>query len=201
LTSAPPEASSFENVAGLARQHKKCLKEIIALLKMCGGTGYYVEFKILNSRHYGTPQNRERVYIVGQRRDCVMQKFTWPEEDEPSTALAAILVDPAEVDEDTKKGGWTPRMLGFIDEAEKKMAKQGVDVHTSPCSIDIMRSPKFGLSVTHNYSQCLTRTRAASGGFFVTSVGRMLDIKEMMKLQGFNERQWDYQARSLVASG
>ena len=196
-----PRGFIIENVPGLARRHKKCLKEIVDLLTMCAGVGYNVHTKIFNSRNFGVAQNRERIYLVGQRRDCVMEEFKWPEPHVASTTLADILLDPAKVESDAKKGDWTPRMLKYIKEAEAKMAITGVDVHTSPCSVDILRSPKFGLSVTHNYTQCLTRTRAGAGGFYITTAGRMLDIKEMMKLQGFLPTQWDYKARSLVASG
>ena len=37
--------------------------------------GYIVKWKILNTKDYGIPQNRERVYIVG----CKYKNFEWPE--------------------------------------------------------------------------------------------------------------------------
>lgn len=39
------------------------------VLTEMGGRGYSVEWKVYNSKDYGVPQNRERVYIVGHYRD------------------------------------------------------------------------------------------------------------------------------------
>lgn len=38
-----------------------------------GGRGYTVEWKVYNSKDYGVPQNRERVYIVGHYGDSSRQ--------------------------------------------------------------------------------------------------------------------------------
>lgn len=42
-------------------------------LKWGGGRGYTVEWKVYNSKDYGVPQNRERVYIVGHYGDSSRQ--------------------------------------------------------------------------------------------------------------------------------
>src|SRR5699024_6003729 len=33
--------------------------------------GYYIDFNVFNSKYYDVPQNRERIYIVGKRKDLV----------------------------------------------------------------------------------------------------------------------------------
>ena len=33
--------------------------------------GYYIDFNVFNSKYYEVPQNRERIYIVGKRKDLV----------------------------------------------------------------------------------------------------------------------------------
>lgn len=43
------------------------------LTEMGGGRGYTVEWKVYNSKDYGVPQNRERVYIVGHYGDSSRQ--------------------------------------------------------------------------------------------------------------------------------
>src|SRR5699024_2512113 len=35
--------------------------------------GYYIDFNVFNSKYYDVPQNRERIYIVGKRKDVVEQ--------------------------------------------------------------------------------------------------------------------------------
>ena len=41
---------------------------IATILEELGRIGYWVEWQTLNSKHYGVPQNRERVFIVGHLR-------------------------------------------------------------------------------------------------------------------------------------
>lgn len=60
-----PDAFLLENVKGLVN-HKggKTLETILNVL--INDLGYKsTQFKIINAKHYGVPQNRERIYIVG----------------------------------------------------------------------------------------------------------------------------------------
>ena len=41
------------------------------------GSGYDVQYRILNAKDYGVAQNRERIFIVGVRKD-LNYKFLWP---------------------------------------------------------------------------------------------------------------------------
>ena len=61
---AQPDIWMFENVRGLMYRNKDYLDTIIDALERLG---YVVEFKLLNAVHYGVPQNRERVIVVGHR--------------------------------------------------------------------------------------------------------------------------------------
>ena len=68
----------LENVKGLVSHDKgRTLKIIIRTLE---DSGYNVHYKVLNSRDYGVPQMRERVYIVGVRKDIKAKSFfEWAE--------------------------------------------------------------------------------------------------------------------------
>ena len=64
-----PKIFVMENVKGLLSMHKgQVIKEII---KCCSnaGRGYNVEYKILKASDFGVPQTRERVLIIGARKD------------------------------------------------------------------------------------------------------------------------------------
>lgn len=61
---AEPEIWVFENVRGLLYRNRWYLDEIVEALSQLG---YIVEFQLLNAKHYGVPQNRERVIVVGHR--------------------------------------------------------------------------------------------------------------------------------------
>lgn len=44
---------------------------IRTVLNTFNDLGYYIDFNVFNSKYYGVPQNRERIYIVGKRKDLV----------------------------------------------------------------------------------------------------------------------------------
>lgn len=58
-----PSYLLFENVPGLFSHDKG--KTFCAILDALSQLGYHVEWQVLNSKDYGVPQARKRVYIVG----------------------------------------------------------------------------------------------------------------------------------------
>src|SRR5699024_7255729 len=46
---------------------------IRVVLETFNELGYYIDFNVFNSKYYDVPQNRERIYIVGKRKDLVEQ--------------------------------------------------------------------------------------------------------------------------------
>ena len=61
-----PKYLFLENVKGLLNHDKgNTFKTIIGALD---GLGYDVEWQVLNSKNFGVPQNRERVFIIGHLR-------------------------------------------------------------------------------------------------------------------------------------
>lgn len=58
-----PKYILLENVKGLLSHDKGKTLEII--LKTLSHIGYTIDYTILNSKFYGVPQNRERLFIVG----------------------------------------------------------------------------------------------------------------------------------------
>lgn len=63
LIAKKPKGFILENVEGLVNHDKgKTLKTILSHLK---AIGYKVNYAVLNSRFFGVPQERKRIYIVG----------------------------------------------------------------------------------------------------------------------------------------
>lgn len=113
-----PKAMLLENVKGLISHDKgRTLDTIIQTLH---DIGYTVDFNVLNSKYFGVPQNRERIFIiavrngliepekwdVGKRKDVVAKgkrriselgvrtfNFDWPPQTEVTTRLRDILED------------------------------------------------------------------------------------------------------------
>ena len=74
-----PKGFIFENVSGLASPKNRDNLELI--LSELTNIGYCVKWKVLNAYDFGLPQNRDRVFIVGIRRDierCQGYKFPKP---------------------------------------------------------------------------------------------------------------------------
>ena len=71
-----PKYFILENVKGLFTHNKGNTWTVIQkYLKQLEKYGYYIKYSILNTKDYGIPQNRERIYIVGTRDD---DYFDWP---------------------------------------------------------------------------------------------------------------------------
>jgi DNA (cytosine-5)-methyltransferase 1 len=113
-----PKAMLLENVKGLISHDKgRTLDTIVQTL--CD-IGYTVDFEILNSKFFGVPQNRERIFIIAVRDDLIKPEpwkiegtnvvakgkrritkldgvktfnFDWPPQEEVTTRLRDILED------------------------------------------------------------------------------------------------------------
>ena len=80
-----PKYLFLENVKGLLNHDKGDTFEII--LSALDELGYDVEWQVLNSKDFGVPQNRERVFIIGHLRGQRGRKvFPIGEKDEKSSA-------------------------------------------------------------------------------------------------------------------
>lgn len=73
-----PKAFFLENVKGLFNHRGgKTLARIIEVLR--DELNYYVpDPEIVNAKNFGVPQNRERVFIVGFRKDLGIDSFEYP---------------------------------------------------------------------------------------------------------------------------
>ena len=84
-----PKVIFCENVKGLTIHDKgNTFKVIINTLKKMGYTPLY---KILNSKDYGVPQNRERIYIVAFRNDIDCSAFQFPQPTNTKTCINDII--------------------------------------------------------------------------------------------------------------
>lgn len=69
LRAKQPKYFLFENVKGLlSHEGGKSMERICEELCDCG---YAIDFEVLNSKNFGVPQNRERVFIIGFRIDLL----------------------------------------------------------------------------------------------------------------------------------
>lgn len=63
-----PEWLVYENVKGMLSSNNGW--DFLSILLAMDGLGYDIEWQTLNTKDFGIPQNRERVYTIGHLRKC-----------------------------------------------------------------------------------------------------------------------------------
>jgi DNA (cytosine-5)-methyltransferase 1 len=86
-----PKAIFLENVKGLHNHNGgRTLNTILNVLRE--DLGYFVpDPEVINAKYFGVPQNRERVFIVGFRKDLKINTFKYPHSDKITKVLEDIL--------------------------------------------------------------------------------------------------------------
>jgi DNA (cytosine-5)-methyltransferase 1 len=84
-----PKYLLLENVKNLVG--KKFIGQFTAWVKWLDSIGYNTYWQVLNAKHYGTPQNRERVFAISIRKDVDTNGFTFPEQIPLTTRLKDVL--------------------------------------------------------------------------------------------------------------
>lgn len=83
-----PSILLMENVKALVS--KKFIQEFDTWLKYLESLGYKNQFQVLNAKDYGTPQNRERVFLFSFKDDV---DYEFPEKKELLINLSELLED------------------------------------------------------------------------------------------------------------
>ena len=84
-----PKYLLLENVKNLVG--KKFKPQFDAWIRWLDSIGYNTYYQVLNSKHYGIPQNRERIFAVSIKKDIDDGKFKFPEQIPLTTRLKDIL--------------------------------------------------------------------------------------------------------------
>ncbi len=162
-----PKAFVLENVRQLASINKgKTLRLILDALEEIG---YACSHKILNALHFGLPQKRERLIIVGFRDREALKTYEWPRERKAYKPLSGIL----ERD---------PHVRHFASERIQAKRKAA---HTPAVTPSIWHENKGGNISSHPFS-CALRAGASYNYLLVNGV-RRLTPRELLRLQGFPE--------------
>ena len=193
-----PRILFLENVKGLLNHDQGRTFETI--LKTLDELGYNVEWQVLNSKNFGVPQNRERVFIIGHLRGTGGRKvFPIRGESENTNCVRQIgnLIQ-------TNSFGGNPHR-------GRVYSSDGI----SPC-LNCMggggREPKilqigrgFNKGGVHNIAPTITKNSYQENNFLIikeakTRSGRVrkLTPKECWRLQGFPD--WAFERAEKVNS-
>lgn len=102
----------LENVKGLVNHDGGNTLKVI--LEMLNDAGYTVQHKILNSLDFGVPQLRNRIYLVGIRKDLVNKKdFIWSN-NKGRVLLKDFLIDETIIEKSEKIKSYK-RLLNYVN--------------------------------------------------------------------------------------
>lgn len=165
LKAKKTKAFVLENVKQLTGHDKgRTLKRILSVLD---DLDYHVHYQVLNALHYGLPQKRERVFIVGFHQPV---DFQWPPKHDKFTPLSKILEKNV-------------HEKYYASDAIQKKRKAS---HTPQVTPSIWHENKAGHISSYPYS-CALRAGASYNYLLVDGV-RRLTPREMLRLQGFPDR-------------
>lgn len=84
-----PKYLLLENVKNLVG--KKFVNQFNAWVKWLDSIGYNTYYQVLNAKHYGIPQNRERIFALSIRKDVDNGEFKFPDKTPLNIRLKDIL--------------------------------------------------------------------------------------------------------------
>lgn len=182
LREKQPKCFIAENVKGIMTANKRSAFPLI--LKEFEDSGYDVKYSILNSANYGVPQKRERVIIVGFRKDLKID-FKFPnlvfENEEQFIPLSTVVEDT--VDE---KYFFSARAVEGMMKNRESMNKGRAQDVTKPCNTVGAHLAKVSLNSTDPVLMVDGRYRR----FTPREVARIQSFPETFELVGSESAQY-----------
>ncbi len=90
-----PKVFIYENVKGLLSHDKG--RTFATVLNTFDELGYKYHYQILNSKDYGIPQSRPRIFVIGFKDHSIGEKFFFPEKQELQYKMADFLIGKVDV--------------------------------------------------------------------------------------------------------
>lgn len=174
-----PPVVILENVRGLTfKKHAHVLADIVSVLTLLG---YKITKRVCNTRDHGIPQSRPRLYIIAIRKSCHVHKFPWPSPVKAPPLLR--FVDSSKAKKDSINALGATALANVLYWRRVKKQAEGIDILALPYVLDVGASPKFRC-IMWDCSPCLTKSRAGTGGHFITCLRRTMTIADIGRLQG-----------------
>jgi DNA (cytosine-5)-methyltransferase 1 len=164
-----PKVFVAENVKGLLSANGGLAKEIITNDFANAGPGYRIYTRVLDAADYGVPQRRERVFIVGVRKD-LKGEFRFPEPTHHKLGGGPLIALPK----------WRS-----VKEALEDL--EDPEAHAKlPNAEWVMSGPSLRWKRDHPLDpNTPSKTILAEHVLFHYKLGRRLSVRESARLQGF----------------
>lgn len=171
LKETNPKYFIFENVKGiLSASNGKAFNTLLEYVKELG---YFLTYQILNTKDYGIPQNRERLYLVGSKED-----------------LGINFKKPIKL---------TKSIKDFLDTDNNKYLNKPYELLPKPIGSSIIQVAKTDCSRENmgrvysvdGASPCLLATAGTGGNnqvkVLIQDKIKILSPREYLRLQGFDD--------------
>jgi DNA (cytosine-5)-methyltransferase 1 len=160
----------LENVKGLLSiDHGEVFGRMMKQLNEL--TMYHIEHRVMNTKDYGIPQSRERVFIVGVLKNKPtkgFETFEWPSpEKTTSSTLFSEYIDHDHIQPEPVVSTKVQHLLSVIP--------------FNSCFIDLCFLQSTTFPNSHEICPCLN----CGGGLWCVPYHRHATVQEYLKLQGF----------------
>lgn len=182
LRDKQPKCFIAENVKGLLTANQKSAFPLI--MEEFKNSGYDVKHMVLNSANYGVPQKRERVIIVGFRKDLKID-FTFPNQVITDEDLFEPLKKVIENTVDEKYYFSDRAVEGMMKKREKMNKGRAQDIE-KPCNTVGAHLAKVSLNSTDPVLMLENRYRR----FTPREVARIQSFPEKFELVGSESAQY-----------
>jgi DNA-cytosine methyltransferase len=175
-----PSMILMEQVPAILQEKHRELWNLV--LKTLKDAGYHLTYQVCQSKHFGVPQRRERLYLAGALRAPVVFEL-------PPRRITdlSMIVKPLPPSSFCTVPSLNDATRGQVKNVEKHLAKHikdGTNVFMTPVVISSGSSEAFAHSAS-SVAMTVTRTEAARRGYWCTTKGGFLDADEIALLQGF----------------
>ena len=183
-----PKKFIYENVYGVLTHDKGNTWKVMQ--NSFDSLGYYYKWKILDSKDYGIPQGRRRLYVVGFKDKKEYDNFKFPKPIKLEYTMQDLLVD------NTKEGNFVNKDGNLIitepvgEEPEEKyyLSEKLKKYVMSPGTKNFMHADaKIDLPIARALLSTQGNSHRASVNNYVTTNGRIraLTVRETYRLMGF----------------
>lgn len=184
VTEIKPKVFIYENVQGLLRHDKGKTWKVIS--KVFDDLGYTYKYKVLNSKDFGVPQNRSRIFVVGFLNEEFGKKFEFPNEVKLDRKMQDLLIENIAFgnfhDGDIK-------LVGGIVESKHYLSDKVLKHVMSTGTKNYYSKPETDLEIARPLLATMHKMHRAGVDNYVTIDGRVrrLTPRECLRLMGFDD--------------
>ena len=183
-----PKVFIYENVYGLTKHDNGKTWSIIQ--QVFSELGYYFTFKILDSRDFGIPQGRRRIFVVGFKNKDAMNRFSFPKPIKLEYTMQDFLEENTACGSLQSVNGKLKRINDLKGEPEEKyyLSEKLLKYCLSPGTKNFMHTDaKIDLPIARALLSTMGNSHRSSVNNYVTTNNRVraLTIREVHRLMGF----------------